>query len=62
MGIGFDAGEVHTVLDDGDDEGTDEGAEDFASAAGEGRAADNHGGDHVEFIHEAVCGGAAVEL
>src|SRR4026209_562997 len=62
LAVAFDAGEVHAVLDDGDDERPDEGAEDFALAAGEAGAADDDGGDDVELIGETVGGRAAFEL
>src|SRR5262249_7594436 len=62
LSVALDAGEVHAVLDDGDDESADEGAEDFAGTTGEGRAANDHGGDDVELVHQAVGGRAAFEL
>src|SRR3954469_8701066 len=62
LAVGLDAGEVHAVLDDGDDEGADEGAEDSALATGEGGSADDDGGDDVEFIGLAIGWGTAFQL
>src|SRR6266702_8144529 len=62
LGVALHPGEVHAVLDHGDDEGADEGAQDPALAAGEGGAAHHHRRDRVELVHEAVGGGAALEL
>src|SRR5713101_309881 len=62
LSVAFHPGEVHAVLDDGDDEGADEGAEDFSFAAAQAGASDHDGRDHIEFVARSVGRRTAFEL
>ena len=51
--VRFNAGEVHAVVDDGNDEGSDERAEDPALATGQTGAANDYRRDDFQF-HEVA--------
>ena len=59
--VAADVGEVHTVLDHGDDERADQGARHRAFATAQTGAADHDGGDDIQLIHLAVGGRSALE-
>src|SRR4051812_36714202 len=59
LGGGREVVQREDVVDGGEDEDAQYGADEGAAAAGEERAADDHGGDGVEFVQVAVGGGAA---
>ena len=62
LGVAFDAGQVHAGLDDGDDESADQRSQDSALASGQACAPDNHGGDDVKFVHQAVSRRTALQF
>src|SRR5438477_10456576 len=59
--VTFDTREIHSILNDGDDQRADERAENAPLPAAETGATDDDRGDDVKFVSETIGGRTALE-